>query len=141
MNKTLIKWSLLCAIGVCFLIITSVFFFQKAYTWVMAGLFIGLFLTSTSWKRIGLLKKAGKALMEGKAEIAIYYKDKNLQESQNKVIPAGADTSYFYGYMPEKNDIKVFRWERIQRALENGKELKKEDILERLPGFSQGHRG
>ena len=132
MNRTLLKWTILCALGFCFLLGTALCFYQKAYTWIMAFLFIGLFLASTSWKRIRLNKKAAKAIKDGKTEIVIHYKDKNLKESQSSVIPAGADASYFYGFLPERNDVKAFRWERIKRALENGTELNREGILERL---------
>ena len=133
MNKTLLKWTILCVLGLGFLLGTALCFYLKTYTWLMASLFIGLFLTSSSWKRIRLNVKASRAIRDGKKEIVIHYKDKNFKESQSSVIPAGADASYFYGFLPEKNDVKSFRWERIQRALENGIELNREGILERLP--------
>ena len=134
MNKALLKWNVLCAIGLFILALTAVFYFLKFYIWVIGGLVVGLLLTSASWKRMDLLKRAGAALKNGKAEIIVYYLGRNLKERQSTVIPAGADTFYFYGFSPEKNDIKMFRWERIQRAIENGIEYKKEDIMERLRG-------
>ena len=137
MNKAFIKWSLLCAVGLGALVFTALCFIRKDYTWVFATGFTGVFLVSSSLKRIRFLKNAAKALEAGKGEVIIFYRDKNLKESQNAVIPAGEDTFWFYGYLPEKKDIKMFRWERIQRALANEKELKKEDILEYLAGTSK----
>lgn len=119
-------------VGALFLAFTAFCFIMKYYTWVWAGLFIGLFLLSSSYKRIRFLLRARKAFEAGSKEIVIFYRDKNLKESQNVIMPAGADASWFYGFLLDKKDIKAFRWERIQKALEDGKELKKDGILERL---------
>ena len=130
------KWGIFCAIGAGFLVFTAVCFLQKYYTWVFAGLFLGLFLTSSSLKRIWLLKKADKAIKAGRGEIVLFYRDKNLKESQDTVIPAGADAFWFYGFMPERNDIKAFRWQGIKRALENGRDITKDDVLKIITGTS-----
>ena len=137
MNKAFFKWGILCAVGAGALVFTASCFIRQDYTWVFAAGFIGVFLLSASLKRIRFLKKATKALEAGQKEVIVFYRDKNLKESQNAVIPAGADTFWFYGYLLEKKDIKMFRWERIQRALEDEKELKKEDILEYLASTSK----
>jgi glucose-6-phosphate 1-dehydrogenase len=136
MRNALIKWIVLFGAGAGALVFTAASFLWKNYSLIMAGLFIGLFLISASWKRIRLLLKAGKAIKAGQEEIVIFYQDKNLKESQNTVIPAGADNIYFYGFMHENNDIKTFRWQGIKRALENGKEITKDDILKSLVGTS-----
>jgi glucose-6-phosphate 1-dehydrogenase len=132
MKNTFIKWGVVFAAGAGALVFTALCFLQKNYTWVMGGLFIGLFLISSSWKRIGFLLKAGKAIKAGQKEIIVYYQDKNLIESQNAIIPAGADTFWFYGFLPEKNDIKAFRWQGIKRVLEDGKELTRDEVLKKL---------
>ena len=134
MGKTFIKWGIFCAIGAGFLVFTAVCFLRKDYTWVFACLFIGLFLTSSSLKRIWLLKKADRAIKAGRGEIVVFYRDKNLNESENAVIPAGADNFWFYGFLPERNDIKAFRWQGIKRALENGRDITKDDVLKSLAG-------
>jgi hypothetical protein len=132
MRNAYIKWGTLCAIGIALLIFTVFCYLRQLYTWVMAGGFLGLFLTTASWKRLGLLRKAFAALKEGKSKMLVFYRDKNLIESQNEIIPAGADTFSFYGFLPEKQDIKAFRWQGIKRVLENEKELTKDDIMKSL---------
>ena len=132
MKNAYIKWGALCAIGATLLAFTAFCYIHQFYTWVMAGGFLGLFLTSTSWKRIRLLRKAEAALKEGKSKMLVYYRDKNLIESQNEVIPAGADVLNFYGFLLEKQDIKAFRWQGIKRVLENEKELTKDDVMKSL---------
>ena len=132
MNKAFTKWGILFSVGVCLLAFTAVAYIQKNYTWIFASGFLGLFLVSSSWKRIRFLLTAKKMLEAGEKEIVIHYRDKNLKESESSVIPAGADAFWFYGYLPEKKDIKAFRWERIKKATENGIDLKKDDILERI---------
>ena len=132
MNKAFIKWGVICALGVCLLVFTALCYIRGEYTWLFASGFLGLFLISSAWKRIKLLINAAKAIKEGRGEIEIFYRDKNLKESQDVVIPAGADTFWFYGYLPEKGDIKTFRWQGIKKVLENGKELTKDDIMKYL---------
>jgi len=132
MKNAYIKWGILCVVGVALLVFTVFCYLRQLYTWVMAGGFIGLFLTSTSWKRIRLLRKANTAIKEGKSKLLVFYRDKNLIESQNEVIPAGADNLNFYGFLPEKQDIKAFRWQGIKRVLENEKELTKDDVMKSL---------
>ena len=132
MNKAFIKWGVICAIGVCLLIFTVLYFIRKEYTWIFATGFLGLFLISSAWKKIRLLGNAARAIKDGRKEIEIFYRDKNLKESQETVIPTGADAFWFYGYLPAKGDIKAFRWQGIKKALENGKELNKDDILESI---------
>jgi hypothetical protein len=132
MNKVLMKWILLCVFGAGALAFTAVCFIRKDYTWVMVGLFIGLFLVSSSWKRIRFLQKAGRAQAAGQKEIIVFYRDKNLNESQEAVIPAGADAFWFYGFLAEKKYIKAFRWQGIRKVLENGTELTKDELLKKL---------
>ena len=136
MDKAFRKWGALCAIGVGFLVFTAMCFIREEYTWIFAGALAGIFLITTSYKRIRFLKNAGRALEAGKKEIIIHYRDKNLKESRNAVIPAGADTLWFYGYLLEKKDIKAFRWQGIRQATENGKDMQKNDILEYLEDSS-----
>ena len=134
MGKTLLKWGILCVIGAGFLAFTAICFLREEYTWIFAALFIGLFLTSSSLKRIRLLKKADRAIKAGKGEIVVFYRDKNLKESENAVIAAGADALWFYGFLSEKKDIKAFRWQGIKKVLENGRELTKDDVLKIITG-------
>jgi len=134
MNKIFIKWGALCAIGVVLLTIAGISISRDNYNLVVIYLFLGIFLLLASLKKFHLLVQAYKVLKEGRAEITIYYRDRNQVESKNTVIPVLADMLYFYGFLPEKNDIKTFRWEGIWRALDNDKELEKEDILKRLSG-------
>jgi hypothetical protein len=134
--KALTKWFTLGLLGIGCLIFAVACYFRQDYTWVLAAAFLGCFLTSASWKKIRLLITAGRALKAGKGSIVIFYRDKNLKETQNPVIPVGADTVYFYGFSPEKKDIKVFRWERILRALDQEKEIGKDAILQSVAGAS-----
>ena len=132
MNKTLIKWCSLCTIGVFFFAFGLVRVFREDYNLVIIYLFVGVFLILASFKRIRLLKRGYDVLKEGKTEITVYYRDRNQVESKNAVIPVWSDAFYFYGFLTEENDIKTYRWEGIWRALENGQELEKEDIMKRL---------
>ena len=132
MKKALLKWNILCGIGMCLLAFTAVCFILKKYAPLAAGLAIGLLFTSQSWKRIGLLKNAASAIENGAAQIELFYRGRNLKENRFFIIPAGADILYLYGFVPEKNDIRVFRWEQVQRAVENGIELQKDALLERF---------
>ena len=132
MKRALLRWNVLCIIGMSFLALTALCFILKAYVWLIAGLAIGLLLTSQSWKRISLLKNAAKAIEDGTAEVEVFYKSRKQKENLYQVIPAGGDILYLYGFSQVKNDIMVFRWERIQRVVENGIELQKEDYLERV---------
>jgi hypothetical protein len=129
MNKTIAKWTAVCAAGAGFLVFALVCYLRGTYDFLLASAFVGCFLFTASLKKIRLLVKAGKALEAGKGTITVDYRDKNLNDITSSVIPVGADRMYFYGYSGEKNDIKVFRWERIRRAVENGRELGKDDIL------------
>ena len=139
MKKALLKWNILCGIGMCFLALTAVCFILKKYTPLVVGLVIGLLFTSQSWKRIGLLKNAAKAIENGAASMEIIYKGRNQKEYRFSVIPAGADILYLYGFIPEKSDIKIFRWEQVQRTVENGIDLSKESLLERF-GVETGNK-
>jgi len=132
MQSAFLKWGGICAVGIGLLVFTALCYAGENYTWVMAGGFLGCFLTGASCKRIRLLKKAAKALKEGRESIVVFYRDKNLNESKNEVIPAGSDIFNFYGFLPQKNDIKAFRWQGIKKALANERELAKDDILESL---------
>jgi hypothetical protein len=138
MNKGMVKWTVLCITGISFLVFAFVCYLRQTYTWVLSAAFVGCFLVSASWKKIRLLIKAGKALKAGKGALVIDYRDKNLKETQSSVIPVGADTFYFYGFSPENNAIKVFRWERIRRALDNGKEIGKDALLQSIAGIPAG---
>ena len=129
MKKAFIKWGAFCAVGAGLLAFSLLSFMKKDYTWVFAAGFSGLFLISSAWKKIRLLMNAAKALREGRGKIEIFYRDKNLVESQDFVIPAGADNFWFYGYLPEKGDIKTFRWQGIKKVLENERELQRDDLL------------
>ena len=129
MDKAFKKWRAVCASGVMVLIFTVFSFLREDYTWVAGGLLVSIFLISASIKRIKFLSHADKSLKAGKKEIIIFYRDRNLKESENSVIPAGADTFWFYGFLLEKKSLKAFRWERIRRAVDNGKDMKKDDIL------------
>jgi len=130
MDRAYKKWGILCAIGVCFLIFTAVCFIRKDYYWIFSSFFAGIFFIITAGKRIIYLKTAERALEAGKKEILVHYRDKNLNESEYTVIPAGADTFWFYGFMTGKKDIKQFRWQGIRRVAENGKNMQRNDILE-----------
>jgi hypothetical protein len=130
MNKAAAKWIVFCIAGAGFLVFAFVCCLRQTYTWVLAAAFAGCFLFSASWKKLRLLAKAGRALKAGKNAIVIDYCDKNLKESRMSVIPAGADTFYFYGFSPETNAVKAFRWERIRRATCNEKEIGKDAIVE-----------
>lgn len=114
------------------MVFAALCFVRNKYTWVFASGFFGLFLISSGWKRIRLLLNAKKLIRAGSKEIEIYYRDKNLKESRDIIIPAGADTLWFYGYLCEKKEIKAYQWQGIKKVLENEKELNKDDILERL---------
>ena len=127
------KWCFICAMGVCLLAAAVIRIYREDYKIVIVLLFTGVFLVYTSFKKFHLLSKAYRVLKEGKPEITVYYRDKNLVESKNTVIPAWADSFYFYGFLPEKNKVKTYRWEGIWQIVENGKELDKEDILKRFP--------
>ena len=134
MNKILIKWCILCAIGAGLIIVAAISIYRENYNLVVIYLFLGIFLVLASLKRIHLIKMAYDAVKKGRPEITIFYRDRNLVESKTSIIPVWADSFYFYGYLPEKYDVKTFRWEGIWRALDNETELDKEDILKRLSG-------
>jgi len=136
MKNSFLKWGGICAAGIGLLVFTALCYAGGNYTWVMVGGFSGLFLASASWKRIRLLRKALAAIKEGKNKMLVFYRDKNLVESRNEIIPAGADAFNFYGFLPEKQDIKAFRWQGIKRILENERELTKDDVLKSLEGTS-----
>ena len=132
MNKILIKWGALCTIGAFLITFSLISISRGNYNLIVIYLFLGIFLVYASLKKISLLIKAIKALKEARTEITIYYRDRNQVESTNTVIPVSADMLYFYGFLPEKNDIKTFRWEGIWRALDNDKELEREEIQKRV---------
>jgi len=102
------------------------------FSLVVIYLFVGVFLTIASLKRIRLLLKGLKALKEGIEEISIFYKDRNQVESENTVIPAWSDHFYFYAYLAAEKEIKTYRWEGIIRVLHGGKELEKDDLLKMI---------
>jgi hypothetical protein len=130
-TKALIKWILLLAAGLGCLALGLVSYIRRNYTWILVGFFTGCFLVSASWKKIRLLMKAGKALKAGKESVVIMYRDHNLKEYETAVIPLYADTMYFYGYALQKQDIKVFRWEKIIRVTERGAELNRETLIQK----------
>jgi hypothetical protein len=129
-----IKWAAVGLAGTCFLAGAFVCYRREAYTYVLALAFAGCFLLTSGWKKLRLLRAAVKALRTGKESVTIFYRDHNLNESENAVIPVGTDTLYFYGFSPQKMDIKVFRWNRIIRAVDNGKELNREDLIRSAAG-------
>ena len=119
--------------GAGLLAIAVVCIVREDFKFVVLVLFAGVFLVINSLKKISLLKKADMALKEKRAEITVSYRDRNLVESKNSIIPVSADGLYLYGFLPEKNKVKTYRWEGIWQIVENGKELDKEDILKRFP--------
>ncbi|MDR0585393.1 MAG: hypothetical protein LBG57_13755 [Treponema sp.] len=127
------KWIILGIAGIAFIIAALICYVSKVYTFVFTAAFVGCFLVMTSWKRLRLLKAAEKAVSAGRAEITVFYRDANSgREIQKSVIPVSADNLYFYGFSTEKNGICLFRWNRILRALDNERELKKDDLLSRI---------
>ncbi|MDR3247894.1 MAG: hypothetical protein LBT39_03820, partial [Treponema sp.] len=107
-------------------------FSRQIYTWVLAAAFAGCFLGSAAWKKLRLLRAAVKALKAGRSEIVLIYRDANLKETHLSIVPVGADSLYFYGFSSERNDTRMFRWNRIIRAQDNEKELTKDEVLSYL---------
>jgi hypothetical protein len=134
-TAALVKWAAAGTAGMVLIGVAIVCYLRQTYTWVLALAFAGCFFLLTAWKRIRLLGAAAKALGAGRAEITILYRDANSgREIERSVIPLRADNLYFYGFSTEKNDACLFRWNRIIRALDRGRELKKDDILARIEG-------
>jgi hypothetical protein len=131
-TMALIKWLILGLLGAACLIAALVSYFRQYYTWIFAAALVGLFLVTTAWKKLRLLGAASKALKTGRSEIIVFYRDGNLRESQQTVIPVEADSLYFYGFSPERNDTRMFRWNRIIRAQDTEKDLTQNDILARV---------
>jgi hypothetical protein len=127
------KWIVPGAAGIVFIIAALLCCVYQAYTWVLATAFAGCFLVLTARKKFRLLRAAAKALNAGRSEIVVFYRDANSgREIRRPVIPVSADTLYFYGFSTEKNDTCLFRWNRMIRALDNEKELTKDDLLSRI---------
>jgi hypothetical protein len=126
------KWIILGLMGIACIITALICYFRRYYTWVLATAFVGCFLASTAWKKVRLLRASVKAIKEGRSGIVLFYRDGNLKETQETVIPAGSDRLYFYGFSPERNDTRSFRWNRVIRAQENGKDLNQDDIVSRI---------
>jgi hypothetical protein len=128
-----VKWVILGAAGIAFMIAALICYFSRIYSWVLASAFVGCFLVMTARKKLWLLKAAAKALRAGRSEIVVFYRDANSgKEIRRSVIPVHADSLYFYGFSTDKNATCLFRWNRMLRALDNGKELKKDDLLFRI---------
>jgi len=132
MKNTVIKWAAIGAAGICLLIFSGIRISREQYGIIIIVLFAGVLLVYSSFKKIRLLVKAHEVRKKKREEITVYYRDRNQVNSTNTVIPVWSDTFYFYGFLPEANDIKTFRWEGILQAKENGKVLEKEDILKRM---------
>jgi hypothetical protein len=128
-----LKWALTGGAGLVFAAFAVVCYLRQNYTWVLASAFTGCFLLLSAWKRIRLLMAAAKALEGGRREITILYRDANSGgKTEGSVIPLGADGLYFYGFSTEKNDVRLFRWNRIIRALDGERELKRDEVLARI---------
>jgi hypothetical protein len=128
-----VKWVVLGAAGIAFMIAALVCYVCRMYTWVLASSFVGCFLVMTARKRLRLLRAAAKALGAGRSEIVVVYRDANSgREIRRSVIPVHADNLYFYGFSTEKNDTCLFRWNRMLRALDNGKALTRDDLLSKI---------
>jgi energy-converting hydrogenase Eha subunit G len=125
------KWLILGAAGIGFISAALVCYFHGYYTWVLAAAFAGCFLVITAWKKLRLLKAALRAVREGRAEITIFYRDGNLRETEQTVVPVEADGLFFYGFSRERNDTCMFRWNRIRRVSDKGKDLTKDELLSR----------
>ena len=138
--KARAKWFALGLAGIGCLVFAITRYFYQDYTWVLAASFVGCFLVSASWKKIHLLIVAGRALKAGRGSIVVFYRDKNLKASRHMAIPVWADTAYLYGFLTDKKDIKVFRWERILRVLEQEHEIGKDAILQRIAGIPAGDK-
>ena len=132
MNKIILKWSALCAVGVCLLVYSGIRLSREEYGLVIIVIFAGLLLVYSSFKKIRLIVKAHEVLKKNRKEITVHYRDRNQVESKNTVIPVWADAFYFYGFLPEKKDVRTYRWEGILHANEDGKVLEKENILKRM---------
>jgi hypothetical protein len=130
--EALVKWIILGIVGIACLIAALVSYFRHYYTWIFAAALVGIFLVTTAWKKLRLLGAAVKALKTGRSEITVFYRDANLRESQQLVIPVEADSLHFYGFSPERNDTRIFQWKRVIRVTDNGKDLTQDDILSRL---------
>jgi hypothetical protein len=133
-SRAMIKWSLIALAGAACLTAALFCYLRQYYTWVLAAAFGGCFLLTSGLKKIRLLKTARRALLAGKNSVTIFYRDQNLKEFECAVIPAGSDALFFYGFAPGKNDIRAFRWQRIIRVTESGKELNREDLLNAIKG-------
>ena len=94
MNKALKKYYFLCVIGLCFLILTVVFIVRHDYSLIFVSAFIGVMILNAAGKRISCLKTAGRALNAGQKEVLVYYRDGNMEESKNVIIPVRADTNW-----------------------------------------------
>jgi hypothetical protein len=128
----LTKWFILGLAGIGFLGAAFACYFLRYYTWILAAVFVGCFLVITAGKRLWLLRASVRAVREGRREIIIFYRDGNQNESQRPVIPVGGDSLFFYGFSRERNDTHPFRWNRIRRALDDGKDLTKDELLSRI---------
>jgi hypothetical protein len=128
-----VKWVIPGAAGLVFIIAALICCLYQAYTWVLAAAFTGCFLVLTARKKFRLLKAAAKALRSGRNEIVVWYRDANSgREIRRTVIPVYADSLYFYGFSTEKSDTCLFRWNRMIRVLDKGRELTKDDLLSRI---------
>jgi hypothetical protein len=128
----LAKWFVLGFAGIGFFGAAFACYFFRYYTWVLVAVFAGCFLVITAGKRLWLLRASLRAVQEGRGEIVIFYRDGNQKESQQPVVPVGGDSLFFYGFSRERNDTHPFRWNRIRRASDNGKDLTKDDLLSRI---------
>jgi hypothetical protein len=128
-SSAIAKWIILGLMGIACIITALIFYFRRYYTWVLASAFVGCFLASAAWKKVRLLGASAKAIKTGRSEIILFYRDGNLKETRETVIPTGSDNTYFYGFSPERNDTRSFRWNRVIRAQENGKDLDQNDII------------
>ena len=129
MNRAYIKYGILCVIGILFLVLTVVFIVRTNYTFIFVSAFVGVMIINAAGRRIIYLIRATRALEAGKKEIIIFYRDGNLNESKETIIPVWSDTNWLYGFLIEKNDIKQFRWKGIQWTSENGKDIGKDELI------------
>jgi hypothetical protein len=137
-GAALSKWLVLGAAGIFFIGAALACYLLRYYTWVLAAAFVGCFLVITAWKRLRLLKAALGAVREDREEVTVVYRDGNLRETGQTVIPVGADSLFFYGFSRERNDICTLRWNRIRRVSDKGKDLTKEELLSRAADFRPG---
>ena len=129
MDRALRKYYLLCAVGLCFVALTVVFIIRLNYHFIFVTAFIGVMILYSVVRRIIYLSKAARALEAGKKEVLVHYRDGNMEESKNTIIPVGVDNNWLYGFLTEKKDIKQFRWKGVLWATLDGENIDHDDLL------------